>query len=105
MDWVQALMWEVAHEPLCGCETRDNKGKDSIKSMSRTGLSLWVPGAQIDRGASERHIVGAQKCFLSIIWNFLGTFGNYRHDRTGRKSNISGNIKKEQYHVLSGLSQ
>ena len=103
MDGVQALIWEVAHEPLCGCETRDKKGKDSIKSMSRTGLSLWVPGVQIEE--LLRHIVGVQKCFLSIIWNFLGIFGNYGHDRTGRKSNISGNIKKEQYHVLSGLSQ
>lgn len=78
-------------------ETRkEGLNKEHVKDR----LSLWVPGAQIDRGASEMLIAGAQKCFLNIIWNFLGIFSDYRHDRTGTKSNSSGSLKKEQYHVV-----
>lgn len=69
MAWVQAFIWDVAQEPLRGYETGDKNGKDSIKSMLRTSFSLRVPGAQVDRGASERHISGAQNLeFPQHIW-------------------------------------
>lgn len=69
------------------------KGKNPVKSLLIRGLSLWVISSNRQRNLLETHC-RCSEMFLNIIWNFLGIYDDYGHDRTGRKSNISGRIKK-----------
>lgn len=88
----------IEHKHLSGATVwvwrqERRKGKNPVKSLLMRGLSLWVINSNGQRNLLETHC-RCSEMFLNIIWNFLGIFDDYGHDRTGRKSNISGRIKK-----------